>query len=298
MSCSEIRPLLEAFALDALDPLTRAQVQKHVESCEACRFRVESLCRVASELPRAVGQASSLRPPPRLKQHLLQAAQAENQAQAVKEAFAPRAETPVPTRARGSWLLPPRLWFISLGAAAVVILALFGWTMSANLRVQEAVSKEQAALRQVDALRRQQELALPVLNSFNAHEIALNPTALAPDAYGKVILEPNKPTIVFLGYNLPPPPLGQRYVLWTTTRGVMQPVGHFAPNANGFAMVAFQADREDPVLKEVFVTRQPASELLPSANRVLEWKSNPNESAGDFSPGSLLPGPTLITPGR
>ena len=38
-------------------------------------------------------------------------------------------------------------------------------------------------------------------------------------------------------------------------------------------MIVFMADREDPVLKEVFVTRQLMSKLLPSTDRILELES-------------------------
>lgn len=297
MNCSEIRPNLEAYALDALDPSMRAEVDAHLKKCAACRRRAESLRAAASELPRALGAASPLRPPAALKTKLMQAAQADIQAHAVRETFAPRAGRPAPAR-RGFWLFQPRLRVAAVGLLGIAIIALFLWTVSANARMQEALSNEQSALAQMDALKKQQELALPVLNSLNAQAIALEPTELLPDAVGKVLLEPNNPTIVFVGNHLPIPPRGQEYVLWTTTKGVMQPVGHFVPNEHGFALVAFRADRDDPVLKEIFVTRQPASQLLPSVERVLVWKSDPSDFSGEITIGSIYPNPSVTPPRR
>lgn len=64
MNCSEIRPQLEAYALDVLDPRTRAQVAAHLETCVMCRREAEALRDAAAELPMALAQVSPLRPPP------------------------------------------------------------------------------------------------------------------------------------------------------------------------------------------------------------------------------------------
>src|SRR3990167_6984156 len=104
MNCSEIRPQLEAYALDALDSFTRAHVEKHMALCEECRATVASLRSVAGELPFALANVSPLRPPPSLRNQLMAAAQqqvhAHAQTTAIKQTFAPRAEAPAPTARR------------------------------------------------------------------------------------------------------------------------------------------------------------------------------------------------------
>lgn len=298
MNCADVKPNLEAYALDGLDSLTRARVERHLERCATCRGTVAELRNAAGELPYALGQASPLRPPAALKMQVMQAAQADAQARAIRQTFGPRGAPPVPIGRRGHWLLNPRMWMISLGAAMVAIVLLAASFLTTNRNMQEALSNEQAARQQITALQAQQELAVPVLNSLTTQEIVLRPTDAASRAYGKVLVEPNKPTVVFVAYNLPAPASGEKYVIWTTTKGLTQAEGYFAPNANGFAMVVFQADRSDPILKEVLVTRQPVSKIYPSSERVLVWRADPSDAADEITYGSLFPQPTVITPSR
>jgi anti-sigma factor RsiW len=295
MKCSEIRPNLEAYVLDALDPLNRARVENHLLRCNACRLTLQDLRKVVGELPQAVGRASDFRPPSALKDRLMQSVQAEVQAHSIRDAFAPKATAPP---ARGRWAMGPRLVMGGIAVAAVLMLALLSWSVSTNQRMQQAISDEQATRQQIDALRQQQELAIPVFNSLSTQEIVLNSPDSNSTAYGKVLVEPYKPTIVFVAYNLPPAPIGEKYHLWTINRGVMELVGEFTPNDRGFAMVVFVADRTDPVLKEILVTRQSPASIYPSSNRVLVWRADPNDLSEDLSFNSLFPRPTVTETGR
>ena len=82
MNCSETRPHLEAYALDVLDPYTRAQVVEHLETCAMCRREADALRDAAAELPMVLAHVSPLRPPPALKAQLLHAVQAHENAHA------------------------------------------------------------------------------------------------------------------------------------------------------------------------------------------------------------------------
>src|SRR5581483_1861685 len=307
MNCADIRPHLEAYALDALDSITRARVERHLQTCAACRETVASFRNVTSQLPNALGKASPLRPPASLKNRLLQSVQADLQSQADSSEVtahqsqpAPIAASgtafaaPKPRRARGLW--NPRLWFASLAVSTAVIVALLAWAVAANLQMQQAVSSAQAAREQMEQLQQQQELAVPVLDSLSAQEIVLHPADPTSPTYGKVLIEPNKPTIVFVAYNLPPLPSDQKYVLWTTTKGVTQLVKSFEPNESGFALVAFLADRTDPILKEILVTRQSPTKIYPSGDRVLVWQADPNDSSDAVTFSSIFPRPTETPP--
>lgn len=298
MNCSETNLQLEAYALDALDSLTRARVDKHLMTCAHCRAQVAELRSILGELPFALSSASSLRPPPSLKSKLLQVVDSEvhahAQTTAIRQTFAPRAERIVPRARRGGWLLHPRVWMVSLATSLVVIVALLAWNLMSNFQMQQALSRAQRAQQQVKDIQDQQALAVPVLNSLSALELVLTPTDPTSKASGKIVMEPNKPTVVFIAYNLPRLPAAQNYVLWTIDKGVMQARGAFTPNRDGFAMVVFLAERNDPVLKQVLVTRQMSTDLVPSADRVLVWKSDPNDLSEDLSYGSLFPRPTVI----
>src|SRR5581483_5631177 len=117
MNCSDIRPQLEAYALDALDTVTRARVEQHLATCDSCRVTATRLRGVVAELAAAVSAAAPLRPPP-LKKQVLQSVQADvnahAQTTALQQAFALRAALPTPTARRGRWLLNPRVWMFSL----------------------------------------------------------------------------------------------------------------------------------------------------------------------------------------
>lgn len=160
--------------------------------------------------------------------------------------------------------------------------------------MQQALARAQHAQLEIKNIQDQQALAVPVLNSLLALEFVLTSPDPTSKALGKVVIEPNKPTVVFIGYNLPRLPAAQNYVLWTIDKGVMQARGAFTPNRDGFAMIVFLAERNDPVLKQVLVTRQMSTDLVPSADRVLVWKSDPNDLSEEFSYSSLFPRPTVI----
>jgi anti-sigma factor RsiW len=302
MNCFDIRPQLEAYALDALDTPTRARVEQHLAACESCRVTATMLRGVVAELPAALSAASPLRPPPSLKKQLMQSVQADvkahAQTSAMHQVFAPRAALPTPTARRGRWLLNPRVWMFSLATSMLVIVALVGWTLTSNLRMQHALSKAQAVQQKLEEFQTQQALAVPILSSLSAREIVLSAPNSGSDAFGKIVLDANKPTVVFIGYNLPPLPLGQTYVLWTIDRGIMQARGSFTPNRDGFALVVFSADRNDPLLKEVLVTRQMPAEVMPSTDRVLVWRADPNDLLEELSYSSIFPRPTVILPGH
>lgn len=297
MNCSEITPNLEAYALGALDAYTRARVESHLQTCAACRHSLQSFYEVVGELPHALSIASPLEPPAQLKSKIMQAAQANLQAHAIQETFAARAQAPAPIARRGSWLLNPRVWILSLGAATALIVVLLGISFVTNLEMQQARLREQAAQMQLDNLQASQQQLFALASSETKHELVLNAPAASSNAYGKVTLESNRPTILFTAHNLQPLGLNERYFLWTVNRGAIQLVAQFTPNQDGFAMVVFMADREDPVLKQIFVTRQLNSRLLPSNEHVLEWKANPNDSAEEYT-NPAIAYPTIVRPTR
>ncbi len=276
--------------MNALDAPARAQVETHLQNCAQCRVIVASLHSAAAQLPLALGNASPLRPPPSLRENILQAAQAEWNAsahtQAPHSALDANTIPPAQTTPRARWLRGPRVWRFAFTAVVILIAAVFGWSLTNN-------PNEQRAQKQVDDIKTQQALAVPVLHSMTSQEIVLASPDKTLPAFGKVVLDPNKPTVVFIGYKLPQLPAGYEYVLWTIDRGMMQARGSFTPNRDGFAMVVFSADRNDPQLKQVVVTRQRNTEIVPSAERVLVWRADPNDLAQDFSFDSLFPAPTL-----
>jgi hypothetical protein len=165
-----------------------------------------------------------------------------------------------------------------------------------NLQMQQALSREKLALAQLGRIQANQQEAFALAASNSRHEIVLRAEDSSSNIFGKVTLELKKPTVLFTASNLPQPGLSERYYLWTVTRGAIHLAAEFTPNQNGFAMVVFNTDRDDPILKEVFVTRQLVTRLLPSNERILSWKADPNDLSEEYLSNSAAPHPTIIRP--
>jgi len=75
MTCDSVREMLEAYALGALEPAERAQVEAHLKSCAECRQMARALADDAALLPQALAYASPLLLPASLKNRVLDAVQ-------------------------------------------------------------------------------------------------------------------------------------------------------------------------------------------------------------------------------
>ena len=89
--------LIDAYALGALEPDEVAQVERHLETCDACRALLDAVRAVTSDLLLAVPQAA---PPPALRGRILSRIHDETQpaSQPTEQTPAPPAETPRPGR--------------------------------------------------------------------------------------------------------------------------------------------------------------------------------------------------------
>lgn len=290
MNCAELKSNLEAYALDALDPRTKVHIEHHLKTCKQCRRALHEFQSVIGALPEALNQAAPMQPPAALKRQLMRSVQAEVQAQMIHETIAPHASRPpLGIGKRSGAAIQPRVAIFSFGALLVIVAVLLAWSLATRAQMQQALSSAQAARQEVLSLQTQQQLAIPVLNSRSTEEIVLHAIDANSNSYAKVLIEPYKPTVVLLGYNLPQIAATENYALWTTSKGVMQLVGTFTPNSNGFGMVVFVADRDDPVFKEILVTRQLPDSIYPSSDRVLVWKSDPNDFSEEVNYGTIFP---------
>lgn len=298
MNCAEVKPNLEAYALGALDQFTLALVKAHVVECDACRRAALQYAIVAHTLPDALVKKSNLVPPVSLKQNVMAAAQAELDAevhahsrahtQLVSQAkpVVYKQNKPAPVARRGHWLFNPKLWTGALVASVAVILALVTWLTSTHMQLREAISKETAALDQVQSYQLS-EAARQHLVQFRNPQLVVMDSHEGSTATGTLTFDANKPYIVFQGRNLPPTELGKQYFLWTMSEGRMQLVARFSPKPNGEALVSFALDKEYPLLKRVIVTRQVslreiASDEFPSNETILEYVLIPGQVGRDY----------------
>ncbi|HWB61218.1 MAG TPA: anti-sigma factor [Chthoniobacteraceae bacterium] len=114
MNCDEIRPLLAAYADGELDAAAILEVERHAQTCEACKRALQN----QSVLKKAVAaSAPYFKAPPDLRRDLLAA---------IREKSAAETEaSPAPSRARASgwqWTTPK----VVLAMAACLALGFFG----------------------------------------------------------------------------------------------------------------------------------------------------------------------------
>ena len=111
MSCDEVRELLGAYALDAVSPEERAEIEAHLANC-GLHVEVASLRAAAFALDPA---APARQPPPELEQRILRAALADRPAAAMS------APSPVALPRTRPW---SRLISAPALAAALAVLAI------------------------------------------------------------------------------------------------------------------------------------------------------------------------------
>lgn len=237
----EIADLLPAYALWAVTDDERARVEAHLLTCDRCRREVVGLRGLAYHLPLAVDERE---PPARLRQHLLTAAQAEDDHRPVA---VERRELPTP--------LPVRRRFQpSVLAASVLVLLSLGlgaWNVSLQGRLAE--QQQQIATLQ----------ARPAVTLF-----PVVATAAAPGVSGEVVYLPQQQTAFLSVDNLPALPAGQAYQMWYIQDGRPVSAGLLPTGPN-------QAAARLPVdlgrTQAIAVSREPAAgSVAPTGPVVLQ----------------------------
>jgi anti-sigma factor RsiW len=281
MEHSRAKDLLDAYALGVLEADECHAVEQHLASCTECRQLAADLAATADLLPLALAAASSLRPPPDLKDRVLRAAHGSAM-------VAP--ETGVSTRARAAsaesspggitssavdrWrIMPGRVgrWRTVAAAALLVVLAL---SLLWGVRLSEALDQERAMRASVAAhFSRQQEIVLEVVDAAEATRVILRSPDPDSRAYGKLFTRPDLPHVVAMAARLPMPPEGQTYHLWLTSEGRTFLAGVLPVNDQGFGLLTFDADHDGPSYEAARLTLQAAGADAPGGETVLAWNT-------------------------
>jgi hypothetical protein len=252
-NCERIRGLLAAHALGALDGDELAAVERHLESCPACRELAREHQEAATVLPSALAAASPLELPGPLKDRVLEHIGARE----------PLAE---PAARRRRWWQAGA----AFGLAALVVAGLFvAW----NARLEDARSQERELRARLAKLEGLQPIVLEVVDSRNTVRRVLLPPGERSEsrAYGKVFTRTDLPDVVAMANRLPPARPGQAYHLWVTTGGRTRRVGVMPVDRQGFALLVFKADRPGPRYANVRVLLQRKGATRPSGTPVLVW---------------------------
>lgn len=212
-----------AYLLEALPDAERAGFERHLETCETCRADVESLRVATDALPVSV---EALAPPPALKARIMAVVEAE--AELLAAAAGPRADLPEPSPARRRRFSLPALRPAFALASALALLVL-GGLGGALLSGDDGTGGDRARTVVASVQRGDASARLVVGRDASRLEVS----------------------------DLPAPPEGRVYQVWTLRRGgTPQPSASlFVPRSDGSATVAVPGSLDG--VDQVLVTDEP-----------------------------------------
>jgi anti-sigma-K factor RskA len=245
MEHRELRQLISAHALDALDEREAALVEEHVVECAECAGELDALREVAGALAFA---APDVPPPPQLRDRILAAA-----GPAVEDSPAPVA--PRQLRVRRRLALPWRGLAIGLAAAAVLLAVVAG--------VQTG---------RLDDARHQRDTQAQALASvLNASSRLVHLQTHGPTVPGAASLVGDQNGAVLVLPELPHAPGGKTYEAWfLDAQGKPTPAGLF--EGGGTTIVRLDGDPSKAAQVAVTVERDGGSGAAPKGPIVLSAK--------------------------
>lgn len=226
MTHAELRELLPAYALDALEAGEVSLVETHLSACAECRRDLREFQEVAAHL----AHAEELREPPTyLRQRVL-------------ERVAAMAGPPglTPTRAR-RWTLPRLSWrWTAATAAALIVAALGGWAAFLQVQVRQVQEQNQ----QLVAALRDQRVLTYMLASPNIRVVALESIARQdPQPGGMLLGSLDHGGTLFVGFGLKPLPPDQVYKLWLVRPEERLDAGNLKVDKDGYSQMWLQLRR-------------------------------------------------------
>lgn len=270
MDCNQARELLEAYALDVLTAAERREVERHLATCAECSGLTQQQSEAAALLPRALGAASGLVPPPALKERVMQAAASPAPA-ATPSSLRGNGHGALPGGRRRSWRSLARPRTIAAIAALLLLVLSIAW----SVRLSVALARERNLRAELASLVGQQELVLDVVDSPKTAKAFLRATGKGSPSYGKLYTRPDLPNVVAMAGKLAPPPSGEAYHLWLTAGGVTRLAGVLDVNAQGFGLLVLDAEHTGPAYQAALVTLQASGGDAPGGVRVLSWQAGP-----------------------
>ena len=208
MTCDEVRELLAALSLDALDVDERDAVEDHLASCPGCASELRGYQETAAALALALPQVE---PPTRLKGRVLAAAASDR-----------AARRPTWWRRLAARRASPLGLVAALALVVAVGAALWAASLQSQLAEQHALAAslesqlaEQRALAASNEERAQRyDRIVAVLQADQMYVRPLEGTNAAPGAFGRVYLDPASGAGMMMVRKLPPLSEGRSYQLW------------------------------------------------------------------------------------
>lgn len=269
MDCEQIRELLEAYVLGALEPAERVEIEQHLATCAACRLIVDEITETLSTLPAALAVASSLQPPPRMKERLLQAVAATSS----QSRPARNASTDEPGRHRPVPFLNQIAGMPWRMIASIVTVLLFVLSFTWGIRLTVALDQERQLRAEhadlLDEVVGEQEIVFEIIGFDDTNRQFLRSQQPDSTSYGKLFTRPSMPYVVVMAGRLPQPSPGETFHLWVTRGGTIALGGELTIDDNGFGLLVFTADQPGPMYDSALITLQPAGGTEPSGLEIL-----------------------------
>lgn len=227
MDHREANELIESYAFGTLEAEQVRALEEHLESgCEECLARLREASELSVHLAQAVPQSD---PPPVVEERLFR--RIEHSGRQEGSGSVRKLQFPV--------------WTVAAAAAIVLGLA----TGSGLLIYQnENLRHELTEAADVTAL----------LNSPGMKFVDLSGVDPNPQAFGKVVLDPEKGAAVVYMYRLPQTPEGMEYQLWVMREGKPTNAGLFTVAPDGSAMLALEDLGNASEIDSFLVTIEPA----------------------------------------
>ncbi len=258
MTHDQLRDLLPALSLGALDADERRDVAAHVSTCAECAAELAALERVVA----GVGlEGPPVTPPAALRGKVLARIEDERAGTVTPMARVP-VQTPMrpPTR-------PLRTYGLALAAslALAVGASLYAWALRTEIALLRedvaAASGEAATLRgELASLRRNWVELTRVMNVLRAPDmlkVDLKGQATLPSGTGRAFWS-RSAGLMFTAEGLPTLPPDRVYQLWTIKGAVATGAGTFVPDAAGAASVTASVAATAEVPDAFGVTIEPA----------------------------------------
>jgi anti-sigma-K factor RskA len=247
-NCDQFRELIEAYALGALDPEERAQIEAHLATgCADCAKAVEEarwlVCQLAYTAPEAA-------PSDMLKGRLMQTVRAEAQSQAMPRVLPAKSAIP-------SWL-----W---LGLAALLIFSVYSTWNGRRLKNEIREANQRAATLLAERQKIDEQLAetkreAAIMMDPTSHRIALwgehaHPETLEAKWHSQL-------GVCIMGEKVPMPSANHVLQVWFIPKkegAAPMPSAMVRPDANGKLMLYVSAPPESmDNTKAIAITEEPA----------------------------------------
>jgi anti-sigma-K factor RskA len=227
MNHDKIYDLLEAYVLGDIESPDTEIIEAHIDSgCPECQTRFRELSELSVKLASDIPQSE---PSGQVKVRLLNRIKPTGQ--------------DIPA---GTFDIFQRFKWISV-AAAILIIGL-SVTSITLVNINRDLKRQLSDTQDVTAL----------LNSPGMQFVDLEGVDPNPQAFGKVVIDPDKGAAVVYMYALPQTPEGMEYQLWVMREGKPTSAGMFTVTEDGSAMLALEELSDPNAIASFLVTIEPA----------------------------------------